>query len=347
MLMPTGKFVLWFFLIFMYLTNIIVLAQPDFRDHICGEDGNYTRNSTYQRTLGTTLSTLPNTNNGFGFFNFSAGESGSDERVYSVALCEGDLEPDVCRGCINDSIIKLPILCPNQKEAVGHYSRCWLPYSNVTLMGKFEREGVVFLLNTDTASDPDRFNGALGPLMNQLRAAASGGDSLLKYASGNTPGPDLLTIFGLVQCTPDLSKTQCNYCVEYLSNIYAASYSGRIGGGARLPMCRYAYDIRRFYNLVTPPTSSPPPNPLISPPPLQDVLNVHAEWVKTSKEIACLMLESMTPELQKNMEHFGAYDMLQELKTMFSQQAGTPLDHESFSRVQARRGSICERNEWY
>nr|GEY55516.1 retrotransposon protein, putative, Ty1-copia subclass [Tanacetum cinerariifolium] len=88
-------------------------SQPDFRDHICGEDGNYTRNSTYQRTLGTTLSTLPNTNNGFGFFNFSAGESSSDERVYSVALCEGDLEPDLCRGCINDSIIKLPILCPN------------------------------------------------------------------------------------------------------------------------------------------------------------------------------------------------------------------------------------------
>nr|GEV23287.1 putative gnk2-like domain-containing protein [Tanacetum cinerariifolium] len=99
----------------------INLSQPDFRYHIYGENGNYTRNSTYQRTLDTTLSTLPNTNNGFGFFNFSAGESSSAERVYSVALCQGDLEPDVCRGCINDSIIKLPQLCPNQKEAVGYY----------------------------------------------------------------------------------------------------------------------------------------------------------------------------------------------------------------------------------
>nr|GEX46509.1 cysteine-rich RLK (receptor-like protein kinase) 26 [Tanacetum cinerariifolium] len=225
--------------------------QPDFRDHICGEDGNYTRNSTYQRTLGTTLSTLPNTNNGFGFFNFSGGESSSDERVYSVALCEG----------------------------------------------------VVFLPNPDTASDPDRFNRDLGLLMNQLRAAASGGDSLQKYASGSTPGPGLITIYGIVQCTPDLSKKQCNDCLEYLSNSYAASYRGRIGGGAHLPMCRYAYGIRQFYKLVT----------LAPPPPPQDVLNVHAEWVKTSKEIACLMLVSMTPELQKNLEHFGAYDKLWEL----------------------------------
>ncbi|PWA48986.1 cysteine-rich RLK (RECEPTOR-like protein kinase) 26 [Artemisia annua] len=220
MLMPTGKFVLWFFLTFMYLTNFIILAQPDFRYHICGQNGNYTRNSTYQRNLNTTLSTLPNTSNGFGFFNFSADDS-SRERVYSVALCQGDVEPDVCRGCINDSIIKLPQLCPNQKEAVGYYGQ---------------------------SNDPDQFNRALGLLMNQLRAAASGGDSLLKYASGNTPGPGLITIYGLVQCTPDLSETQCNDCVEYLSNIYAASYSGRIGGTAFLPMCRYSYDIQRFFN---------------------------------------------------------------------------------------------------
>ncbi|GKG02652.1 putative receptor-like protein kinase, partial [Tanacetum coccineum] len=77
-------------------------------------------------------------------------------------------------------------------------------------------------------------------------------------------------------CTPDLSETQCNDCVEYLSNMYAASYSGRIGGTAFLPMCRYSYDIQRFYNgstLVSPPPSSPPPNPPVSlPPPPPQVL---------------------------------------------------------------------------
>ncbi|GJQ89111.1 retrotransposon protein, putative, ty1-copia subclass [Tanacetum coccineum] len=41
------------------------------------------------------------------------------------------------------------------------------------------------------------------------------------------------------------------------------------------------------------------------------VLTAHTNWVKASKEIACLMLFSMMRELQKNLEHFVAYDMLE------------------------------------
>ncbi|GJW94286.1 zinc finger, CCHC-type containing protein [Tanacetum coccineum] len=54
-------------------------------------------------------------------------------------------------------------------------------------------------------------------------------------------------------------------------------------------------------------------------------LVAHNRWLKASKEIACLMLVYMTPELKKNLEHFVAYDMLQELKIMFSQQAKQEL----------------------
>ncbi|GKB02594.1 zinc finger, CCHC-type containing protein [Tanacetum coccineum] len=43
----------------------------------------------------------------------------------------------------------------------------------------------------------------------------------------------------------------------------------------------------------------------------RDVHVAHTHWVNTSKEIACLMLVSMTLELQTNLEHFAAYNMLQ------------------------------------
>ncbi|GKF39793.1 hypothetical protein Tco_0119854, partial [Tanacetum coccineum] len=39
-------------------------------------------------------------------------------------------------------------------------------------------------------------------------------------------------------------------------------------------------------------------------------LVTHNRWLKASKEIACLMLVYMTPELKKNLEHFVAYDMI-------------------------------------
>ncbi|GKC54845.1 hypothetical protein Tco_1077590 [Tanacetum coccineum] len=67
-----------------------------------------------------------------------------------------------------------------------------------------------------------------------------------------------------------------------------------------------------------PPTHTPAPPATEVPP---DVFAVYTRWVDAQQEIACLLLASMTLELQKNLEDFNAYDMLKELKTMFSQQA--------------------------
>ncbi|GJR75740.1 retrovirus-related pol polyprotein from transposon TNT 1-94 [Tanacetum coccineum] len=44
-------------------------------------------------------------------------------------------------------------------------------------------------------------------------------------------------------------------------------------------------------------------------------------WVKGSKEIVGLMLMTMKPEIQRNLENLHANDMLKELKTLFAQQA--------------------------
>ena len=43
--------------------------------------------------------------------------------------------------------------------------------------------------------------------------------------------------------------------------------------------------------------------------------------LKESNEVACLMLATMIPELQKGMESLGAYNMLVQLKDMFQHQA--------------------------
>nr|GFC54764.1 zinc finger, CCHC-type [Tanacetum cinerariifolium] len=53
-----------------------------------------------------------------------------------------------------------------------------------------------------------------------------------------------------------------------------------------------------------------------------ETLAAHAAWVKGQKEIVVLMLMTMEPDLQQNLETLGAYDMLKESKTMFSMQAG-------------------------
>ncbi|KAJ0779541.1 putative Gnk2-like domain-containing protein [Helianthus annuus] len=252
------------FLCFICITNTVTLAQPDFIFYFCANNDNYTINSTFERNLDTTFSTLPTTNSGLGFFNHSTPEG--NDMVYSAAICRGDIEPDLCLSCLNDSMVKLRELCPNQKEAVGYYEMCWLKYSTQSVLGNiYHIDGYRVLVNTITSAQRDRFVEDLSSLMNKLKADAAAGDSLLKFAAGNTTGPDFVTIYGLVQCTPDLSKMQCIDCLENAYSYYATVFnqSGKIGGTVFQPMCRYSYGLSRFFNeegIPSPPVSSSSPS---------------------------------------------------------------------------------------
>nr|GEU31445.1 zinc finger, CCHC-type [Tanacetum cinerariifolium] len=55
------------------------------------------------------------------------------------------------------------------------------------------------------------------------------------------------------------------------------------------------------------------------------ILAAHSAWVKGTKEIAGLMLMTMKPEIQRNLEPLHAHEMLKELKTLFAQQAEQEL----------------------
>ncbi|GJW76150.1 zinc finger, CCHC-type containing protein, partial [Tanacetum coccineum] len=70
-----------------------------------------------------------------------------------------------------------------------------------------------------------------------------------------------------------------------------------------------------------PPAPVAPAGQQIAP----EILAAHTAWIKGSKEIAGLMLMTMEPEIQRNLENLHAYEMLQELKTLFAQQAEQEL----------------------
>ncbi|GKA99573.1 retrotransposon protein, putative, ty1-copia subclass [Tanacetum coccineum] len=52
-----------------------------------------------------------------------------------------------------------------------------------------------------------------------------------------------------------------------------------------------------------------------------DSIDKYFETVNLEQEVACLMLSSMSPDLQKTLEKYNAFDMMKELKTMFEEQA--------------------------
>ncbi|KAM1593194.1 hypothetical protein ACFX1Z_036587 [Malus domestica] len=230
--------------------------------------GNYTTNSTYQTNLNRLLSSLPSdeNGNGYGFYNASYPLDSSNEHIYAIGLCRGDVTVGDCRSCLNNSRYDLLQLCPNRKEAIGWYEKCMLRYSNRSIYGFMETEPSrpslsYYNINNISSSDLDGFNQELKKLLDSIRREAAAGGSLRKFAFGNTSAPTFQTIFALAQCTPDISEQNCRDCLV-VAFVYIDDFYGKVGGGVNKPSCYFRFDLYPFYDpttvkqLPSPPTNT-------------------------------------------------------------------------------------------
>lgn len=245
-----------------------VNAQPSLLSYWCANDvGNYTNSSTYKTNLDTLLTSLSSNNQiDYGFYNFSAGE-GSD-KVNAIALCRGDVVPADCRSCINDSRIQVTRKCPNQMEAIGWYDNCMLRYSNASIFGTAQVSPYFYMRNSGNASNQEEFN-MLGSLMNSLRSKAASGDWRRKFATGDANVTSFQRIYGLMQCTPDLSQLSCSNCLEGATNEIPTCCDGKKGGRVVKPSCNLRYETYRFYGYTAanaPPPAKSPTSAALAPP---------------------------------------------------------------------------------
>ncbi|XLT11127.1 hypothetical protein HN51_056920 [Arachis hypogaea] len=248
----------------LFLCILVILlpqpkAQPNFLYSFCMNDnGNYTANSTYSSNLNTLLSNLSsNKNIDYGFYNFSYGKD--NDRVNAIGLCRGDVKQNDCLSCLNDSRVLLTSLCPNQKEAIGWYDKCMLRYSNQSsIFNRMETYPSFFMRNSGNATDVDEFNKVLDTLLNDLISNASSGNSKRKFAASSAKGPGFQTVYGLVQCTPDLSQQDCYACLIQAITGIPQCCDSKKGGRILEPSCNFRYEIYPFYDLANVP---PPPAP--------------------------------------------------------------------------------------
>ncbi|XP_058725204.1 cysteine-rich receptor-like protein kinase 29 [Vicia villosa] len=244
---------------------ILVYDNINNSHYICDQSNNkanYTANSTYHKNLNTLLTTLTsNTDINYGFYNFSFGEN--NDRVYSIGLCRGDLLPTDCRRCLSGSRSNLTSICPNQREAIfwSEDERCMLRYSDRLILGVMEDVPMFYSNNLDDSVDVNLSNEAVTTLMDNLTSKAVKGDSRTKYAAGSLPGSQYEVIYGLVQCTPDLSENDCNSClVENLQQI-SGCCKGKIGGRVVRPSCNMRFETSYLFYEPQASPPSPPPSP--------------------------------------------------------------------------------------
>ncbi|EXB40709.1 Cysteine-rich receptor-like protein kinase 29 [Morus notabilis] len=215
----------------------------------CSDVSNDTSIGTYEESLKSLLfsfSSSNNTQNQAGFYNSSLGET--PDRVYAIALCRGDLSQEDCRNCVNTSSERLIFRrCPGRREAVLWHERCMVRFSNKSIFSVKIDDPRLNVKSKYKVWNRDLFSLTLKPLLNNLTSTAASGDSLSKYASGESTVPGYEKIYATAQCTPDLDKQQCSDCLENANLFIPQCCDGLNGARLLKPSCNLRYEVTQFY----------------------------------------------------------------------------------------------------
>ncbi|CAN8244988.1 unnamed protein product [Cochlearia groenlandica] len=234
---------------------LAVNSQPVPLNQICSNvTGNFTVNSPYAVNLHRLISSLssstflePNDN---GFYNISTGDS--EEKVNAILQCRGDVKSKDCIECVAMAGQRLVTLCPVQKEAIIWYDKCTVKYSNRSVYNRLEIFPQTSVTGTrNFTGDRDGWEKSLVGLLQGLKDKASViGRRKKNFVVGETDGPSFQTLYGLAQCTADISEEDCSYCLSQCIAKIPRCCDMKMGSYVLSPSCIVAYATWRFYDHV-------------------------------------------------------------------------------------------------
>jgi hypothetical protein len=258
--MVSSRFIFFLYAIFIFTAQAVVAQTCSLNN------GEYIANSSYEANLNHLLHSLySNTEIHYGFYNSSYGQS--PDKVYAIALCRGGVKLGTCRACINEARSLFKQLCPNQREAIILLEECMFHYSNRFIFGVVDTAHVLLMPNAINVSADyvDQFNDDVRSLLERLRRQAAAGGPLRKFAVGNATAPNSQTLYGLVQCTPELSELDCNNCLAWTIEDIPRYCGGKEGARITTPSCNIRFEIYLFYDSTV--AASTSPSVSVSPPP--------------------------------------------------------------------------------
>ncbi|KAJ3705205.1 hypothetical protein LUZ61_008910 [Rhynchospora tenuis] len=229
--------------------------------NLCETSSNYTTNSTYETNLNNLFNSLTKNTSKTGFCTSTEGEP--PYQVFGLALCRGDMSEDFCTGCVTMASRYYPRICPYNKGAIAWYDRCVIRYSNHNFFSQLDDgiQGENICLDQN-ASDPYQFKQKVVTMIESLAHIAAFNRSVRMFATGAGTG-----LYGLVECTRDLSGDQCYNCLnQTLYDLSSAQCDGSVQVTALRGSCIVMYDMEQFFS--TDPTwiAPPDPDPTIIPP---------------------------------------------------------------------------------
>ncbi|XP_064957329.1 cysteine-rich receptor-like protein kinase 6 [Musa acuminata AAA Group] len=257
------------------LLYLVLLFVPSptvaFTWQVCSTSaGNFTANSTYESNLNLLLSSLVSNGSAPGFFTDTVGQI--PNQVQGLVLCRGDTNLTTCGSCLSNVTVEILRLCADNKDAVVWEDECLLRFSNRQFLSTLDNDPTAALPNLNQVNyEADRFNKVVNDLLDSTADWAAY-NSTKRYATGQAFNVTqaVPTIYGLAQCTPDMSTSDCRQCLKGVLQGLPRSLQGARNQGVR---CNIRFEVTPFYDgtpiisLLSPLTdaTAPTPNPSVCP----------------------------------------------------------------------------------
>ncbi|XP_073117574.1 cysteine-rich receptor-like protein kinase 10 isoform X2 [Elaeis guineensis] len=219
--------------------------QP--RYQLCGKR-NYTANSTYETNLNLLLPSLvSNASLPGGYFTTMIGQS--PNQVYGLAICRGDVNASRCHSCLVTASQDIVRLCPYKIEAVVADDPCVILYTNMWELPPIkESDGAAMWTCKNITTDRHLFEKLRNELLSAIADWAAY-NTTMKFATGEvnfTTGSP--TIYGLVQCTPDMWASQCRQCLQDTIEEIPTTLHWAQGGWILQMRCFLRYELSTFFD---------------------------------------------------------------------------------------------------
>ncbi|XP_048132924.1 cysteine-rich receptor-like protein kinase 15 [Rhodamnia argentea] len=234
--------------ILLSMLGLHISVEADYLELSCqSELGNYSSNGPFKTNLKLLLDLLSHGTAKTGFYNNTVGEG--RDRIYGQALCRGDASSAACESCVGNASQEIMKLCIAE-DALIWYELCQVRYSfqnfslNWDYTGKYPHSNHQEKL----ASDPASLYTYLMYLMKNITNEAAYGNSTQMFVTGQIKYSVSQTIYGLVQCTRDMSDTNCNNCLNSALGDLKACCHKLEGGTVVSRTCNVRYELYRFFN---------------------------------------------------------------------------------------------------
>ncbi|KAF3530718.1 hypothetical protein DY000_02037983 [Brassica cretica] len=234
------------FVVFWIVPLCSVLVSAD----ICFErSGFFTPNGNYDLNRRLMLASLPSlvTAND-GFYTTSTGQE--PNRVYGLGMCATGSDTRSCSDCIISSSARLLRNCTNQMEGIDwrmDRTLCLVRYSNRSFYGSLgmeilRSENYTRIFQDDMTDLDDEWEALMISLIDQA--------STLYYAAGRQKLESSIShVYGVVQCSRDLSLENCTHCLQQDVIEYRSCCRGRQGGIISRPSCFIRWEVYPFLAL--------------------------------------------------------------------------------------------------